>query len=206
MFVSHDAASVERLCERAVLLRDGMVEFDGPTQEAILRYRSHIAADRDPAERGAGLTEWGSGEARIAEVALHGADGEGRVQFVAGEQLTVRLRVVADRSIPPPQLQFELREWGGALIAGGVQDTAHLGWDGARDQVFRFDVDDLPLAEGRFRLRFGLASVDGSHLYHWLDDALRLYVIPQEREGGLVRLAGRWTREEIGAAAELPSA
>jgi ABC-type polysaccharide/polyol phosphate transport system ATPase subunit len=206
VFVSHDAASVERLCERAVLLRDGMVEFDGPTQEAILRYRSHIAADRDPAERGAGLTEWGSGEARIAEVALHGADGEGRVQFVAGEQLTVRLRVVADRSIPPPQLQFELREWGGALIAGGVQDTAHLGWDGARDQVFRFDVDDLPLAEGRFRLRFGLASVDGSHLYHWLDDALRLYVIPQEREGGLVRLAGRWTREEIGAAAELPSA
>jgi hypothetical protein len=35
---------------------------------------------------------------------------------------------------------------------------------------------------------------------------LRLYVIPQEREAGLVRLVGRWTREEIGAAAELPSA
>jgi ABC-type polysaccharide/polyol phosphate transport system ATPase subunit len=206
VFVSHDASSVERLCERALLLRDGMNEFDGPTHEAILRYRSHLAEDRDPAERSAGLTEWGSGEARIVEVALQGADGEGRIQFVAGEQLTVRLRVVADRPIPPPQLQFELREWGGALIAGGVQDTADLGWDGARDQVFRFDVDDLPLAEGRFKLRFGLVSGDGSHLYHWLDDALRLYVIPQEREAGLVRLVGRWTREEIGAAAELPSA
>jgi hypothetical protein len=71
--------------------------------------------------------------------------------------------------------------------------------------VFRFDVDDLPLAEGRFKLRFGVVSGDGSHLYHWLDDALRLYVIPQEQEAGLVRLVGRWTRE-IGAAAELPSA
>ncbi len=206
VFVSHDAASVERLCERAVLLREGMVEFDGPTHEAILRYRSHLAEDRDPAERGAGLTEWGSGEARIAEVALQGADGEDRMQFVAGEQLTVRLRVVAEKPIAAPQLQFELREWGGALIAGGTQGTGELGWDGRREQVFRFEVDELPLAEGRFKLRFGLVSSDGTHLYHWLDDALRLYVIPQEREGGLVRLVGRWTREEIGAAAELPSA
>jgi ABC-type polysaccharide/polyol phosphate transport system ATPase subunit len=205
VFVSHDAASVERLCERAVLLRGGLVDFDGPTHEAILRYRSHLAEDRDPAERGAGLTEWGSGEARIAEVSLQGADGEERMQFVAGEQLTVRLRVVSDRSVPPPQLQFELREWGGALIAGGSHDTSVLGWDGAGEQVFRFDVDELPLAEGRFKLRFGLVSADGAHLYHWLDDALRLYVIPQERDAGLVRLEGRWTREEIGAPAELRS-
>ena len=202
VFVSHDASSVERLCERAVLLRDGTVEFDGPTHEAILRYRSHLAEDRDPEERGAGLTEWGSGEARIAEVVMHGADGESRTQFVGGEQLTVRLRVVAERAIPPPQLQFELREWGGALIAGGSQDTAALGWDGASVHVFRFDVDELPLAEGRFKLRFGLVGADG-HLYHWLDDALRLYVIPHERDGGLVRLEGKWRREEIGAAAEL---
>jgi ABC-type polysaccharide/polyol phosphate transport system ATPase subunit len=205
VFVSHDAASVERLCERAVLLRDGLVDFDGPTHEAILRYRSHLAEDRNPAERGAGLTEWGSGEARITEVSLQGADGEERMQFVAGEQLTVRLRVVSDRSVPPPQLQFELREWGGALIAGGSHETSSLGWDGAGEQVFRFDVDELPLAEGRFKLRFGLVSADGVHLYHWLDDALRLYVIPQERDAGLVRLEGRWTREEIGAPAELHS-
>ena len=205
VFVSHDAASVERLCERAVLLRDGLVDFDGPTHEAILRYRSHLAEDRDPAERGAGLTEWGSGETRIAGVSLQGADGEERMQFVGGEQLTVRLRVVSDESVPPPQLQFELREWGGALIAGGSYDTSVLGWDGAGEQVFRFDVDELPLAEGRFKLRFGLVSADGAHLYHWLDDALRLYVIPQERDTGLVRLEGRWTREEIGAPAEVHS-
>jgi ABC-type polysaccharide/polyol phosphate transport system ATPase subunit len=203
VFVSHDAASVERLCERAVLLHDGMVEFDGPTHEAILRYRSHLAQDRDPAERGAGLTEWGSGEARIVDVALQGADGEERTQFVGGERLTVRLRVVADRKIAAPLLQYELREWGGALIAGGSTDTAGLGWDGAGEQAFRFDVDELPLSEGRFKLRFGLVSDDGGHLYHWLDDALRLYVIPQASGRGLVRIEGRWSREEIGAPAEV---
>lgn len=201
LFVSHDAAAVERLCERAVLLRQGMVEYDGPTREAILRYRSLLAEDRDPAERGAGLREWGSGEARIVEATLHGANGEERMQFVAGESLAVRVRVAPERAIEPPLLSFELREWGGALIAGGSLDTAELGWDGG-EHVFRFDVDELPIAEGRFKLRFGLTSADGAHLYHWLDDALRLYVIPQERTGSLVRLEGRWSREEIPAEAE----
>jgi ABC-type polysaccharide/polyol phosphate transport system ATPase subunit len=201
LFVSHDAAAVERLCERAVLLRQGMVEYDGPTREAILRYRSLLAEDRDPAERGAGLREWGSGEARIVEATLHGADREERTQFVAGEALAVRVRVAAERAIDPPLLSFELREWGGALIAGGSLDTRELGWNGG-EHVFRFDVDELPIAEGRFKLRFGLTSADGAHLYHWLDDALRLYVIPQERTGSLVRLEGRWSREEIAAAAE----
>jgi hypothetical protein len=201
LFVSHDAAAVERLCERAVLLRQGMVEYDGPTREAILRYRSLLAEDRDPAERGAGLREWGSGEARIVEASLHGADREERTQFVAGEALAVRVRVAAERAIEPPLLSFELREWGGALIAGGSLDTRELGWNGG-EHVFRFDVDELPIAEGRFKLRFGLTSADGAHLYHWLDDALRLYVIPQERTGSLVRLEGRWSREEIAAAAE----
>jgi lipopolysaccharide transport system ATP-binding protein len=201
VFVSHDAAAVERLCERAVLLRGGVVEFDGPTQEAILRYRSHLARDRDPEERTAGLTEWGSGDARIVGVTLEGADGEPRMHFVAGESLVIRIRVLAERQIPPPLLSFEVREWGGALIAGGSQDTGELGWREG-EHVFRFDVDELPLADGRFRLRFGLTSADGAHLYHWLDDAMRLYVIPEQRSGGLVRLEGRWSREEIAPPAQ----
>jgi ABC-2 type transport system ATP-binding protein len=199
VFVSHDAAAVERLCERTVLLRRGLVEFDGPTREAILRYRALMAEERDPAERGAGLREWGSGEVRIVEASLHGADGEERIQFTSGESLSVRLRVVAERPVPPPQLSFEVRGFSGLLIAGGGQDTAELGWEGPGEYVFRFDVDELPLDDGRFILRFGLTSADGAHLYHWLDDAARLFVIPHERTGGLVRFDGRWSKEEIAA-------
>src|SRR5205814_1831183 len=63
VFVSHDAGSVERLCERAVLLREGRVAFDGPTRDAIVRYQTLLADEEDPDERGAGLREWGSGGA-----------------------------------------------------------------------------------------------------------------------------------------------
>ena len=60
VFVSHDASSVERLCDRAVLLKGGRVEFDGTTHEAIVAYHRLLADERDPAERGAGLREWGA--------------------------------------------------------------------------------------------------------------------------------------------------
>jgi hypothetical protein len=71
--------------------------------------------------------------------------------------------------------------------------------------VLRFDVDRLPLADGRFHLRFGLADESGARLYHWLDDALQFVVYPAGEERGVVRLDGRWAREEIAAAAELRS-
>jgi ABC-type polysaccharide/polyol phosphate transport system ATPase subunit len=203
VFVSHDASAVERLCDRAILLRVGRVEFDGPTHDAIVRYRQLLAGERDPAERDAGLNEWGSGEARIEDVQLLGPDGEERTQFLAGEPLALRLRVAAERPLPTPRLSLELRDASGLLVAGGGQSTSELGWeDDTTGLTVRFDVEQLPLADGRFHVRLGLTDETGDRLYHWLDDALSFVVYPAGEERGVVRLEGRWSREEIGAEAE----
>jgi ABC-type polysaccharide/polyol phosphate transport system ATPase subunit len=198
VFVSHDASAVERLCERTVLLRGGKVEFDGPTHDAILRYHRQLAAERDPEERGAGLREWGSGEARIADVELLDADGEPRRQFLAGEPLALRLRLEADEALDPPRLVYELRGESGLLLAVNALDTGELGWKRAPGELrVRFDVDGLPLADGRFTLRLGLSDPAGGRLYHQLDDAASFLVHPGAEEGGLLRLEGTWSREEI---------
>ncbi len=203
VFVSHDASAVERLCDRAVLLRNGGVEFDGPTHDAIVRYRQLLAGDVDPAERGAGLKEWGSGDARIEQVELLGPEGEERTQFLAGEPLALRLRVVAERPLAPPRLSLELRDASGLLVAGSGRSTADLGWDQQTTElVARFEVDQLPLADGRFHLRLGLTDEAGDRLYHWLDDALTFVVYPAGDETGVVRLEGRWAGEEIGMETE----
>jgi ABC-type polysaccharide/polyol phosphate transport system ATPase subunit len=205
VFVSHDASSVERLCERAVLLREGRLEFDGSTHDAIVRYHKQLADERDPEERTAGLREWGSGEVRIAAVELLGPDGEDRRQFLSGEPFAVRLRVAAERPVAPPRLRWELRDESNLLLAAGAQDTAGLGFEGSGACLLRFEVPELPLADGRFRLRFGLADASGEHLYHQLDEAASFVVIPAGGERGVLRLEGSWTREEIAAAEEVPT-
>ncbi len=204
VFVSHDAAAVERLCDRAVLLRAGRVEFDGPTHQAIVRYHRMLAEETDPAELAAGLREWGSGEARIESVSLLGAEGEKRTQYLSGEPLVVRVHVAAAAPLAPPRLTYELRGEGGLLLAAGVQDTGELGWDGRGELPLRFEVDQLPLADGRFRLRLGLVDAATRRLYHQLDEAASFLVYPAGDERGPLRFDGRWRREEIAAAAELP--
>src|SRR5207302_3930529 len=124
VFVSHDAAAVERLCTRAVLLRQGRLEFDGPVREAITRYHAMLADERDPEERGAGLSEYGSGEVWIAETTLLGPDGEERNQFAPGETLAVAVRIVSARPMPAPRLAYVLHDAAGLQLAGRVQDTA----------------------------------------------------------------------------------
>ena len=204
VFVSHDASAVERLCERAVLLRAGRVDFDGPTHEAIVRYQRQLAGEADPAERGVGLREWGSGEARIEGVELLGAEGATRRQFAAGEPFSLRLRIASSEPIEPPRLRYELRGPAGELLAADTHDTAEVGWPMESGELrLRFDVERLPLAEGRFHVRLGLTDATG-RLLHQLDDAAAFVVYPSADERGAVRIDGRWTREEIGTPAELP--
>ena len=197
VFVSHDASAVERLCERSVLLDAGHVAFDGPTREAVARYRRALADEIDPAERGAGLREWGSGEATISSAVLVGEEGSERLQFRSGEPFVLRLEVDAVDGVPPPRLQLELRDDAGTLVAGEAVDLRAIGWtrgNGARS--VRFEIGELPLADGRFHLRLGLTDESGERLYHWLDDALVFVVYPGGDERGVVRFEGSWTVEE----------
>jgi ABC-type polysaccharide/polyol phosphate transport system ATPase subunit len=193
VFVSHDASAVERLCERAVLLQQGKVAFDGTTRDAMTAYQRQLAEERDPAELRAGLDEWGSGEVRIADVRLLGPEGEPRAQFLAGEPLSLRLRVVGDAPAPP-RLTYELRDEAARVLAGGAVDTNELGWNGGGALPLRFDVESLPLADGRFELTLGLTDADGAHLYHQLSRAASFLVYGGDQ--GPLLLSGRWARGE----------
>jgi lipopolysaccharide transport system ATP-binding protein len=207
IFVSHDAQAVERLCDRAVLLRKGEVAFDGPTQEAIAAYRRLLAADANPEELEAGLREWGSGEARILSAQLVDATGEERSQFAGGEAVTLRIVVAADATVAAPRVALELRDDGGLVLASASRDTAELGWDGgAGERELRFHVPHLPLADGRFHVRVALTDAVNGHPLHALDDALRLHVFPAGDATGAVLLEGSWTMEETGAGAPIPRA
>ena len=192
LFVSHDAQAVERLCERSILLSAGEKVYDGPTHEAIARYRRLLADERDPAERGSGLREWGGGEAEIVRARLLDASGGERQQFLAGEPLRLEVDLRAHTAVEPPRLHVELRDTTGLLVAEDAVDTSTLGWPvGPGVATLRLDVERPSLAFGRFRVRLGLVGADGGTL-HQLDDTLAFLVYPDGEERGLVHLGGTW--------------
>ena len=198
VFVSHAAAAVQRLCERAILLRAGAVEYDGEVTEAIARYHRMLAAEEDPAERSAGLREWGTREMRFARVVLEDASGVAREQFLGGEALVIRLEISPEAALPAPWLTLELRDENGGLLAVSVQDAGAIGWSSSGGpRTALFTVDRLPLSEGRFKLGVALADSPGGRIYHRIEEAAQFVVYPdREHVRGSVRLDGRWTVAE----------
>jgi ABC-2 type transport system ATP-binding protein len=189
LFVSHDASAVERLCNRAVLLRDGRLAFDGPVHEAITRYRRAMAEDTgSPAPNGGGPA--GTGEARIEGVRLIAADGEPRERFLAGEPFG--LDVVLTSSTAAPTLHLEVRDASGLLVAEELLETGRLGWNGDGEGIaLRLDVASPPLQFGRFELTLALLGDDG-RLLDRLPRPVPLLVYPDGESRGLVRLEGTW--------------
>ena len=189
LFVSHDASAVERLCDRAALLREGTLAFDGPVHEAITRYRRALAEDGE-APLVDGDVRRGTGDARLASVRLVAADGEERDRFLAGEPF--RLEVTLTGSVPAPSLHLELRDGSGLLVAEELVDTESLGWDERDGGIeLRLDVPAPPLQFGRFDLGLALVGQDG-RLLDRLPRGIPLLVYPDGESRGLVRLAGTW--------------
>ena len=193
VFVSHDARRHDRLCagraprtarspSMARRARRSRSTTACWPRRAIQTSAAPASASTAPARRGSRSAGWSAGRRRIE-------------QFSPGEQLTVHVRIDAAEDVPP-NLSWELRDEAGLVLAAGSTGTADIGWKaGQPDQRFRFDVESLPLGDGRFRLRLELTDEAGGRLYHWLDDAARFVVYPSDGETGLVRIDGRWSAD-----------
>jgi ABC-2 type transport system ATP-binding protein len=194
LFVSHSAPAVERLCERAILLLDGRVATDGPARDAIAQYQRLLAREEAPAERGAGLREWGTGEARVVEVRLEDEEGQERRQYLSGRPFVVRLRIEAEEAIQSPRIAVEFRDANGSLLGVSEAEAAELGWDGALGTTeVTFACPRLPLADGRFQLSVALTRPDSGLQLHRLDPAVEFTVFPDEDQPGWFRFDGEWS-------------
>jgi ABC-type polysaccharide/polyol phosphate transport system ATPase subunit len=204
-FVSHAASAIEHLCDRAVLLQQGRVEYDGETEEALRRYHALLAVEEAPPEVGLELRESGTGELRLAGLAVEGADGVARDRFVSGEPVSVRMLLEADAAIPTARVSLELRDLSGALLGASQADLAELGWAGTPGLgEVRFSVDRLPLAEGTFQVGVTLVNADGSRRYHRVDRAAQFVVSGADGARGPLLFEGEWqlagTQPKVGAA------
>jgi Wzt C-terminal domain len=156
-------------------------------------------------EVGAELRESGTGELRIAGLAVEGADGVARDRFIAGESISIRTLLEADVGVPTARLSLELRDLTGALLGASHSDLAELGWHGSPGMgEIRFSVDRLPLAEGTFQIGVTLVDADGSRRYHRVDRAAQFVVSGTDSVRGPLLLEGEWTlagaQRNVGAA------
>jgi len=175
MFVSHDLQAVESICERAVWLREGVVEADGLVRDVLGAYRRTV-------EEAAELSAPATGLVRVLKSELRGVDGG-----TPRSQEPLEIRLVIES--PEPRIaNINL-----GISEGPATPAFLLGHEALLPEgqtEVRCRVPFLPLPRGRFYLWLGIYeySVD---LLPWSPvsqfDVLGPELVPTPR--GVLRLA-----------------
>ncbi len=112
VLVTHDMATVQAFCDRAMLIHDGEQRFLGEPEEATLRYY-RLNFSGTP-ERPEGIES----DIRLLDVWLD--DGRGvRLQDVSqGQRFRINLVVEATRDLPSPSFAFELLNVDDVAVSG----------------------------------------------------------------------------------------
>ena len=141
IFVSHDLQAVESICERAIWLREGTVEADGPVRQVLSGYRRTV-------EQAAEITAPAFGVVRVVKSEIRGAGG-GTPQ----SQGPMEIKLVLES--PEPL-------WAGMSLGvseGPATPIFLLGHEAMLppgQTELRCSVPFLPLPRGRFYLWFGI--------------------------------------------------
>ena len=201
VFVSHDAAAVERLCERAVLLRAGR----GRVRRADARGDDPLPATARRGARPGGARRRAQ---RVGE--RRGADRRRRALLGSERRAARAVPRPASRSscgcasrrrraIAPPRLSYELRDDAGLLVAGGARRhrRARLGRAARRARAALRRRRGCRSRRGASTSASASPTRTGEHLYHWLDDALAFVVVPAAATSAArCGSRARWSMEE----------
>jgi lipopolysaccharide transport system ATP-binding protein len=182
LIVSHVAASIQALCDRAILMDGGRMVLDGDPQEVFNYYNALIAEKENRTVRtirsahGQIVTESGSGEAVIEQLELLDARGE-RVEYVSvGQPVVLRASVRVKAPVDRLVYGYMIRDRLGQPVFG--TNTHHtdqacpaLNPGDEVELVARFPMNIGP---GTYSISVALTSTE-THLvrnYQWRDLAL----------------------------------
>lgn len=203
LFVSHDMAAVQNLCDRAVWLDSGRIQQIGPAKdvaESYLQYALQQAAgDQIVLQSLPPETEtkgWETGFARITNVKLVNLSDPEREFFEGGEQVSMRITVQATQTLERPIIGFLLRDRLGQDLFG--ENTLRITQEGRETSilagdsvtaVFDFTLPLLP--NGQYAVACSIADgrLQDHTQHHFIHDALIVTVSSKEARWGLVGIA-----------------
>jgi len=187
LIVSHDKQAITSICDRAILLAEGKLAFEGEPEAVMDYYNAMLAGHQNQEikqkvlEDGKIQTISGTGEATVIDIYLLDKQGK-RLEVVdVGQNITLRIEVKAHVDIDRLVLGYGIKDRLGQVIYG---TNTHLK-EHAITQIsvgakFRFDiVFPANFGPGTYSVQTALTSND-SHLvdnYEWRDLALIFNVV-----------------------------
>jgi lipopolysaccharide transport system ATP-binding protein len=212
LFVSHNLAAVEALCNRGVVLQQGKIIFNGRTKDAIQFYLENVASEGN--RPGVHIVDLAASpgrsrkyRAQLKRLEIFTEDDRPLTgELPVGGSLKAAITFDLDDACTSFDASIAFDTTSGQRIC-----TAHSAYEPSRvhercsgQQTFICHIPSVPLLPGEYRLGVGL-DIGGSEV-DWVDDAARITVIKSDFYGtgvvptrGTFLLQNRWTLETKGA-------
>jgi homopolymeric O-antigen transport system ATP-binding protein len=205
IFVSHNLAVVEALCNKAVVLHQGRVVFSGSAKDAGEFYMHTLSADSSTPTSHIFDLHTATGRPAKYQPQLKGLElyTEGGKPFLGELRVGAPLKAVIRFQLEEPCFSFDCT-LAIDLPSGQRVCTAHSAYEPERghaervgEQVFVCDIASIPLVPGEYKLSVGLDV--GAREVDWVDDVARLRVLRSDYYGtgvvpdrGIFLLKNRW--------------
>ena len=176
LFVSHNMAAVSNLCSRCLLLVDGAMVADGPTDAVISDYCSRYASLRHQSVASR-LDRKGDGRILLTDVWLEDSSGNRIPAGITGQDVALCLSYRSTSGQPVPQMAagFALIAQMGEVITDVYSETAGYEWDLApAEGVVRCLLPRLPLKGGTYSVNMLIRQ--RGEIADWVQDAFELRI------------------------------
>jgi len=167
VLVSHDHATVLRLCSRCLWIDRGIIAADGTPLEVVAAYTQSVYEERDRAAE-AGLSESGAEVAPAQALRRSGAVGVDSVQFVKaggvpsrvfsiGEPMIVRIRYHSRVALPQAVVSVTVYRTDGVTVCNAISSMDGAKLDLAEGEgTIEVAFDKLMFGPGEYTVSVGL--------------------------------------------------
>jgi len=195
LFVSHNLAAVENLCERCIWIDHGEVHMDGKSQTVIKDYmgsmRKSTAAVMDLGET---QNRRGNGKIRFQGLEFLSPEGIPQKVIRAGDPVVMRFHYRVHEPVSFPSLGFRMHTETGALVT--ETSTSHHGiyipsvalGTGYLD----LEIDCLNLLAAKYAISLWATNQNGSLVYDNVENAVTLEVDAANPYGSNFVIDGRF--------------
>ena len=176
VFLSHNLAAVENLCDRAICLHEGRIKYSGKPCDVITAYINYHYTQKDNGKVNFGNRQ-GTGEIRIQKIELINAGKEIVGDFKVGEKLGIRIFYQANEKVLKPN--FGLSIWTDSGIRLSTIATKAWGLEISSIEntgLIECTIPQLNLLPGRYSIRAAVAADQGGY-YDFINIAKRFNVI-----------------------------
>jgi len=182
LFVSHDSGAIKILCDRAILIENGLVIKEGKAEEVVDFYSALTLQDDSSSitQKAVGNrfeTISGSGEATFIKIELFNTKGESATTVHVGETIELHLTVKVNQDVESLALGCGITDRLGQMMFG--TNTIHT-----KQVVNQAKEGDIYLFNVRFLVSLGV----GSYAVHstLVENDSQLYKRFEWRDGAFI--------------------